>query len=516
MAAANESQGLKIAVAAFVTLTVVLAVATYFAYSSYSDAQAKFVDEQNKSRQAQQAATEAIRNFDLLKERSGYGRIEEAEAVQAAIKKDNDELATKLTGISNQIKQMVGVYQNAGGDQSKVAELQLAADQIVSQINSLPEPNRTFADTQSRLTQLLDNMSQLNTQVILDNENLRTSLKSVDQTNAQQLQVQSDEVRKSKEDLAKEHDKHEMERMDLLRRYDELQNLTAQQATDIAGLKQQLAQLKDSTDKQRDTLLAQLRQWREQVEKDEDVMDTPDGRVQFVDYDRGEIRTDVARNQGARERMQFAIFDKDSPGLPTDKPKGLVELIQVTDNGSVARIIRTNTPSNPIRPSDFLYSAAWSPNRPERFALIGKIDVDRDGVDDRENLKRMIQAAGGVVDYDLPPPGAGRETGELSGSTSWYVLDDRDPIRPSGLASLEGLDDQDYLKKRGEMIQEARLNGVRPISIERLLAYLGYRFGQKEVGRVEAANPDATRNLLNPRGIPTQPAAPATEGTSPF
>ena len=38
MAAANESQGLKIAVAVFVTLTVVLAVTTYFAYSSYDQA----------------------------------------------------------------------------------------------------------------------------------------------------------------------------------------------------------------------------------------------------------------------------------------------------------------------------------------------------------------------------------------------------------------------------------------------------------------------------------------------
>ena len=36
MAAANESQGLKIAVAAFMTLTVILAVTSYFLYSAYS------------------------------------------------------------------------------------------------------------------------------------------------------------------------------------------------------------------------------------------------------------------------------------------------------------------------------------------------------------------------------------------------------------------------------------------------------------------------------------------------
>ena len=41
MAAANESQGLKIAVAAFIALSVILSVSSYFLYSAYSAADAK-------------------------------------------------------------------------------------------------------------------------------------------------------------------------------------------------------------------------------------------------------------------------------------------------------------------------------------------------------------------------------------------------------------------------------------------------------------------------------------------
>ena len=41
MAASNESQGLKIAVAIFVTLTVVLAVSTYFSYRFYDETNAR-------------------------------------------------------------------------------------------------------------------------------------------------------------------------------------------------------------------------------------------------------------------------------------------------------------------------------------------------------------------------------------------------------------------------------------------------------------------------------------------
>ena len=41
MAAANESQGLKIAVAAFITLTVILTVSSYFLYSNGASAEAR-------------------------------------------------------------------------------------------------------------------------------------------------------------------------------------------------------------------------------------------------------------------------------------------------------------------------------------------------------------------------------------------------------------------------------------------------------------------------------------------
>ena len=64
-----------------------------------------------------------------------------------------------------------------------------------------------------------------------------------------------------------------------------------------------------------------------------------------------------------------------------------------------------------------------------RFALVGKIDVNRDGRDDRPELKRMIQEAGGTVDFDLPPADLGKETGILSPRIDWYVTDDRTPLR---------------------------------------------------------------------------------------
>ena len=47
--------------------------------------------------------------------------------------------------------------------------------------------------------------------------------------------------------------------------------------------------------------------------------------------------------------MKLTIFDANSPGLPTDKPKGSVELIQVGDSYSIARVVKTNNAIEPIR-----------------------------------------------------------------------------------------------------------------------------------------------------------------------
>jgi len=60
MAAANESQGLKIAVAIFVTLTVIMAVSTYFAYTNYAEADAKLTKANTDLNNAKKAQSEDV------------------------------------------------------------------------------------------------------------------------------------------------------------------------------------------------------------------------------------------------------------------------------------------------------------------------------------------------------------------------------------------------------------------------------------------------------------------------
>ena len=158
-----------------------------------------------------------------------------------------------------------------------------------------------------------------------------------------------------------------------------------------------------------------------------------------MDYDSREVQLNVTRSMGARPQMVLSVFDSRSPGIPTEKPKGTIEITKVGDRISIGRIIKTINPIAPIRIGDIVYSAAWSPNNPTRFALLGKIDVNRDGRDDREELKRMIQEAGGIVDFDLPPPYIGKETGKLTPRIDWFVIDERTPLRDVYLRPCEAI-----------------------------------------------------------------------------
>jgi hypothetical protein len=210
--------------------------------------------------------------------------------------------------------------------------------------------------------------------------------------------------------------------------------------------------------------------------------------------------------------MVLSVFDARSPGVPTEKPKGTIQLTKIGDQFSVGRIVKTNNPIDPIRIGDIVYSAAWSPNSPTRFALIGKMDVNRDGRDDRQELKRMIEEAGGVVEFDLPPPWVGKETGKLTPQIDWYVTDERVPFREVFENRSEPMMkmESELNQRKGEIVKEARLDGIRPLPIERLLSYLGYDINTPVIGRPEAVNESAIRRLTAKKQGAAGAAAPST------
>ena len=113
MAAANESQGLKIAVAAFVTLTVILAVTSYFLYSAYSQAEAQLESEQDKLTQGQKAASDALNQYDEFRRSSPALRAEEYDAAKAEVATYFKKIDERIGNLANTVN--AAIEQGPGG-----------------------------------------------------------------------------------------------------------------------------------------------------------------------------------------------------------------------------------------------------------------------------------------------------------------------------------------------------------------------------------------------------------------
>ncbi len=512
-ASSNESQGLKIAVAVFIALSVILSVTCYFLYSSYAQAdaqRAKAVEGESTARKAQgmlQAQVEDLRG------RIGV-RAEDADAAKAEIDAHYKKIYGQLDELDNKVAASLQKFQQSGAQPAELEDLRAKVQQAIQSFRQ--ENKRTYISSLDRLTELMENLSLLATVMGGDYLDLRHALESATTVNNKQLAVQTGQAETARNDVMEEQKKHVEERGSLLAKVETLTKDNDLKTTEIANLNEQVRRLKEEHDKERGLLTTQIRDWRDKAERSDVVLDHPDGYVTYVDYESREVQVNVNRQMGARPQMVLAIFDARSPGVPTEKPKGTIQLTKVGDLYSVARIVKMNNPIEPIRTGDIVYSAAWSPNSPTHFAFMGKIDVNRDGRDDRAELKRMIEDAGGVVDYDLPPPWLGKETGKLSPQIDWYVTDDRMPFRDVYNPSSEPmLKLESELKERmGKVIQEARLVGIRPIPIGKLLNYLGYDINTPIFGKTEAVNDAAIKRLVSPKRRENA-AAPAADANAP-
>jgi hypothetical protein len=506
MAAANESQGLKIAVAAFIALTVILTVTSYFLYQAYSSAEAKLQSANEEVNKKNQANSLALTQYEEVRGRVGT-KAQEHDQTKEEISAHFKKVDQRLDAMINAVSAAVSKAQAEGAQGTELEETKQRVQQVIASLRA--EPNKTYISSLDRITELMENLTMLSTELSLNYVNLRKSLEASTGVAKTQVDVQTKAAEKSAADVLAEQKDHEEKRNSLVTKVTELQGANDKQATEIANLSTKIKQQEEDFARQRDTLRTILVEQRDQIEKNELILDRPDGHVTYVDYERGEVLVDLNRKQGARPQMKMTIFDAASPGIPTEKPKGTIDLVSIGEQFSAARIIKTFKATDPIRVGDIVYSAAWSPNQPIRFALVGKIDVNRDGRDDRAELIRMIQEAGGTVDFDLPPADLGKETGALSPRIDWYVIDERAPLRDTFTARTQSAEvAQDALDKRvGAVKKEARLNGIRPMTIEHLLAFLGYDMNTPVLGRVEGVDTDAMRRLTAPRRPTDQPKA---------
>lgn len=197
-----------------------------------------------------------------------------------------------------------------------------------------------------------------------------------------------------------------------------------------------------------------------------DDFQTPQGQITTVSADGTGVWINLGKRDGLRVGTRFSVIDPDQGRVSNDvEAKAHLEVVEVKDELSRARILESSN-SDPIVRGDEVYSIAWQPGRKVEFALLGKMDLNNDGVDDRSTVKQLIQESGGVVVEEMLPDG--KQTGKMTYDTRWLVIGEAyDPTAERGMTTSG-----DYGAKYSDTLKRAKELGVPTINLDKLMSYL--------------------------------------------
>ena len=170
---------------------------------------------------------------------------------------------------------------------------------------------------------------------------------------------------------------------------------------------------------------------------------------------------------GLRPGVRFGIVNPDELRLKEARPKAHVEIHEIIGDHQARGQVISGSLQIPVVRGDLVYSVAWQKGRKVQFALMGKLDMNDDGLDDRQTIKDMIIRSGGEVTEDLTPDG--KTTGQMTADTRWLVVG-----KGFNVSATEELDPSQkaYRLKYADMQRRAKELAVSQINLDKLLNWI--------------------------------------------
>ncbi len=496
MAQRGEGQGLQIAVISFAMLTIILAITTYVFYAQSASA-AKDVEAKTKTFNDKDAE-----NNKLLYRNAAMRLV----LGLGGVTKDEVKLAeSKARGEDAEVKEILSNFDS---------DMALIGDQVAPggtpnyrtfNTNLLAALNKKNASVADAVDQLKNMQLAKDKSALAEKARADTAVAASDSAIADY----------AKQTQAFADDRTKME--------EQGKQLASRISTDATKSKTEIQRVSDEKDlfvkqnaglKQMNTI---LKERQEAIDKDRaDFTENPDGQITRVNQNQQLVWIDRGRADGLLRQTTFSVYDHNERGISDTKPKGRIEILTVGDRISEARILE-DKPSNPIIAGDIIETPAWSPGQRIHFALAMKMDVNKDRIDDYDMVKSVIQMNGGVIDAELrvDPTGKIVRNGDISVETRYFVEGER----PSEATAPE------LLKQYNAFDQDRERFTVKKISVETLLALMGWRAEEKTVdlggsrGGFMKRSPGKTQpttGTASPDGAPAgdggaTPAAPASD-----
>ncbi|MBL6705316.1 MAG: hypothetical protein ISQ06_04340 [Planctomycetaceae bacterium] len=458
MAASNKSVGLQITLAIFAMLAVIGWVAFYMQFRELADNQTRFATAAADKQAAENAARKGLDDVETFKRVAGYNQSEVGDADQSVANTVVGAIMTDLGKV------------NAAHGPLPTTNL-AAAIEFLSQ----------------RVTDLNNEREQLQTQLATRN----TELAALRGQYQQQVNTHQTARRSAETDLAnlrdttkEQLDARQQQIEDLRRNLNELQvEFDEATATWTAERKNYV--------ENEEQLVLQVDDLREKLKAATRVsFERPDGLVRWIDNTAGLVWINLGSQDRLRLRTTFSVYRKAHHGVArgAEDIKGQIEVTRIIDNHTAEARILDDDIYDPISKGDPVYTPLWSPGRTETFAIVGLVDLDQDGVLDRDQFHDIVEDAGARLNHEVLDDGNrirydgfpdkflnwSEDSPTLDSDTKYLILADiPDPalaIREEDVAIRKAISAHlDAMRK------EARLKGIEEIRLSDFLEHIGYR-----------------------------------------
>jgi hypothetical protein len=303
-------------------------------------------------------------------------------------------------------------------------------------------------------------------------------------------------VKTSRDDASKKLVDADNEHKELQRKKDE----------DIAELKKQYLERDQEFDQYREAAEKRIKELDTRIssltvinkkltaeldEKTRPTFEVPDGWVRWIDPVGRKVWISLGEADGLKPRTTFSVYKKTNSGVArgTQKGqiggqdiKGAIEVTRVLEaNLSEARIVDEDLYA-PIAKGDPIYSPLWSPGRGEAISIVGTMDLNSDGKDDRDLLFEQVRTVGAVIDNDVDEKGILRVMGKIPDDNKPRVTEKTKFVVIGKIGEISETSDPDeqaiitrISQLRKELEDAARERGVRIISLSDFLVYIGYK-----------------------------------------
>ena len=204
-----------------------------------------------------------------------------------------------------------------------------------------------------------------------------------------------------------------------------------------------------------------------------------DGRIAWVDQRAGKVWINLGDADHLRPQVTFSVYSGDANDVNSAVSKGSIEVVRIlSPHMSEARITGDKS-TRPLMEGDKVFSQVWNRGRQIGFAITGVIDLNDDGSDDIDQLKRIIQLNNGKV--DAVPSKEGGIDGQMTVDTRYLILG-----KPPGEGRTSSKGSSKSFQK---MSAEADTLNIEVITLNDFLSLMGWQSENRAIKVGKGARP---------------------------